>query len=104
MKPIALVLSLLSASLLANTSVADETYICLHGDSERKISVVYNTPTSTVPCEVIYEKASGSQVLWNAQNQEGYCESKASEFVEKQRGWGWDCAKMNSASAEESKT
>jgi hypothetical protein len=27
----------------------------------------------------------------SAQNEEGYCEEKAKELVEKQLGWGWSC-------------
>jgi hypothetical protein len=80
--------------LLSSTLAANETYVCLYGNSERTIKVVYATPDSKIPCDVVYEKDSGSQVMWNAQNMEGYCETKADEFVEKQRGWGWDCAKM----------
>lgn len=50
----------------------------------------------TVPCEVQYfkdtEAPGESQVLWSAQAQAGYCESKASEFVAKLEGWGWSCS------------
>jgi hypothetical protein len=75
-------------------SHADQTYICLFDNSERLIKVSYTYADSKVPCEVVYEKNTGSQVLWNAQSEEGYCEARAAEFVEKQRGWGWDCALM----------
>jgi hypothetical protein len=45
-----------------------------------------------VPCQVVYTKEDGTtQNLWSAENVEGYCEQKADEFAEKQRGWGWDC-------------
>jgi len=30
-------------------------------------------------------------VLWRASSEVGYCEQKAAEFAEKQRGWGWQC-------------
>jgi hypothetical protein len=70
-------------------------YVCINGDSERHIRVLYTYTGQKVPCEVVYEKASGSQSLWDAQNEEGYCEAKALELVEKQRGWGWDCAAMD---------
>ena len=87
----------LVTSLLATTALvasADETYVCLFGNNERTIRVTYTYPDSQIPCEVVYEKETGSQVLWSAQNEEGYCEAQAAAFVDKQRGWGWDCARM----------
>ena len=32
-----------------------------------------------------------SQVLWQAQNEIRYCETRAAAFVDKLRGWGWTC-------------
>ncbi len=76
----------------ASTVVAMENQktICTHGNQQRIIEVVY-TGEGEVPCEVHYTKDSGSQVLWSAQGEAGYCEEKAAVFIEKQRGWGWDC-------------
>lgn len=69
-------------------------YVCLNGSIERRIEVIYETGL-LVPCEVHYFKESdadgASQVLWRAQNEEGYCEARAAEFAEKLRGWGWQC-------------
>ena len=31
------------------------------------------------------------QVLWTADNESGYCESKTEEFIDKLEGWGWSC-------------
>jgi hypothetical protein len=91
-------LALATLTLIVTSAVnANETYACLFGGNERTVRVSYANADSKVPCQVIYEKESGSQVLWDAQNEEGYCEMKAAEFVEKQRGWGWDCAKMEAA-------
>ena len=89
-------LLLISLTIISH---ADETYVCLYGGNERIIHVSYPVPDSKVPCDVVYEKDNGQQVLWSAQNEEGYCEAKAIDFVEKQRGWGWDCSLM--AAAEE---
>ena len=102
MKP-SLLFSFVSVFLLHSQSslAAGDTYVCLYGNNERTIKVVYGSPDNKLPCEVVYEKASGSQVLWNAQNVEGYCETKAAEFIDKQKGWGWDCAKMDSVAAAE---
>lgn len=86
------VLATLCASSVA---LANETYACSHGDMKREITVAYETADSTVPCEVTYTKEDGStQSLWQAQSETGYCEGKAEAFVEKQRGWGWECAKQ----------
>ncbi len=84
------------------SSTAEESYACLHEGSERIIRVTYDSPDSPVPCQVVYEKASGSQILWSAQNEAGYCESQAEAFAEKQRSWGWDCTKMEVPTAESS--
>ena len=73
------------------SAVAYDKYVCTHGDAERVISVVYENDQDHVPCEVQYDKGEGAQTLWNAQAEAGYCESKASEFVEKQESWGWSC-------------
>ncbi|MDQ7002354.1 MAG: hypothetical protein Q9N02_06665 [Ghiorsea sp.] len=80
--------------LLAAPAWANETYVCTHGHKERQISVVYANDTQAVPCEVTYTKLSDTESLWQAQNLAGYCEEKAAAFVEKQRAWGWDCAKQ----------
>jgi len=74
--------------------LANETYVCKNGDQERTISIVYTNPGSTVPCEVTYDTGMGAESMWQAQNNTGYCEEKAGAFVEKQRGWGWDCNKQ----------
>ena len=82
-----------SSILFATPLLANETYVCTHGNQERQISVVYANEGQAVPCEVTYTKLSGTESLWRADNKVGYCEEKAEAFVEKQRAWGWDCAK-----------
>jgi hypothetical protein len=37
------------------------------------------------------EMPGEQQVLWTAENDASYCESKAMELVTKLEGWGWDC-------------
>ena len=70
------------------------SYQCSHGDLQRRIEIL-TEPGVTVPCAVHYYKdteAPGEkQVLWSAQSQEGYCESKVQEFVARLEGWGWNC-------------
>ncbi|MGH1486599.1 MAG: hypothetical protein ACRBCI_10295 [Cellvibrionaceae bacterium] len=94
MKTTLYILLLIASTIGSHIAYADTTYICLFNGDERMIKVAYTYSDSTVPCEVIYEKNTGSQVLWSAQSEAGYCEAKAVAFVEKQRGWGWDCAQL----------
>lgn len=82
--------------LLPSLSFAQDSnnYQCRSGDLTRRVEVFYETGVS-VPCEVHYYKdteAPGErEVLWRAMNEEGYCESQASTFVEKLEGLGWAC-------------
>ena len=84
-------LSALFTLAFSQLALADTTYVCTHGDSERVIEVVYLSSSGTAPCEVRYTKNGVTEVLWSAQAEEGYCDVKGEAFVEKQRGWGWDC-------------
>lgn len=97
-----LTIGILFAICFGQVAFADTTYICTRGDMERRIEVVY-LGADTVPCEVRYTKTGTAEVLWIAQAEEGYCETRAAEFVEKQRGWGWECvesaADMSASSA-----
>ncbi len=65
---------------------------CTLDGAVRVITVIYDNPETGTVCEVSYEKDSGTQVLWSANNDRDYCLGKAQAFVEKQRGWGWDCS------------
>ena len=89
---------LIGLAMTSLTHAADnKTYICQHPQGEeRKIEILYSQGTE-VPCEVLYHKTSGTQVLWNAANTLGYCEEKAVAFVQKQEGWGYDCTLTNTS-------
>ena len=84
-------LVLIVSFLFSTTSVADVIYQCEQAGFTRTISVVYQDQQAKVPCEVNYDKGEGEQKLWWAENEQGYCEFQAEQFVEKQRGWGWSC-------------
>lgn len=71
-------------------AMENKTTMCVHDSQTRIIEIVY-TGENAVPCDVQYTKAEETKTLWSAQNQVGYCESKATAFVEKQIGWGWSC-------------
>ena len=78
---------------------ADDSVVCTHGAKERVISVVYDDPSSKVPCEVQYQKDGELKTLWRAVAQAGYCEEKAQGLVQKQIGWGWQCAAADAVAA-----
>jgi hypothetical protein len=69
---------------------------CTQDDLTRIVTIVYSEPGQPTPCEVLYEKSSegDSMTLWRAQNQPGYCEERASEFVEKLSQLGWSCTEQ----------
>lgn len=89
--PVAL-LAVLTGFALCNVS-AHATQ-CVRDQLTRSVDVVYTQPGQPVPCEVVYEKpeaGSGVQTLWRAQNEVGYCEARAEEFVAKLEAMGFDC-------------
>lgn len=70
------------------------SWSCKNGNNVREIHVQSETPSSPVPCSVIYKKVTEGapdQTLWTAANDAGYCEEKAKAFVDKQVSWGWTC-------------
>ena len=89
--PLIVVLSLLPTMAFAQDS---NNYQCSLNDLTRRVEIFYETGV-TVPCEVHYykdtEMPGERQVLWRAANEEGYCEAKAAEFVQKLEGMGWSC-------------
>lgn len=99
MRSLILVAALVSTNVFA---INDQTTICTLGENQRKISIVYPQQT-LVPCEVQYTKNGETQVLWNARAETGYCEEKASTFIEKQKGWGWSCEAENNNEPKKSK-
>lgn len=96
---------LLLVSVIGSSAIAAENQatICKHGEKVRKIEVVYPEGTEA-PCEVQYTKDTGTQVLWNAKTEMGYCEEKAAAFIEKQRGWGWQCEAVEQVESQETET
>lgn len=86
-------LGLIFAAFTFSNAYASDVYTCSNGDNTRVISVFYEVVGQQVPCEVLYEKDTGRETLWNAQNQVGYCEDKAAEFAAQQEAWGWSCTK-----------
>lgn len=79
-------------------------YQCALDEVQRRVEIFYETGV-TVPCEVHYykdtEMPGERQVLWRAANEEGYCEARAAEFIEKLRGMGWTCWAAGAQQAED---
>jgi len=93
MKKISLVASL-ACTLFASSSalaVSNYEYSCSSRLETRVISIEYSNSDSETPCQVFYAKNGTKKMVWQANQQAGYCESKAQAFVNKQIGWGFDC-------------
>ncbi|HSD70782.1 MAG TPA: hypothetical protein VLB07_14580 [Woeseiaceae bacterium] len=92
---------LLTAVSLPATAIAADNYRCTLGDLVRRVEIYYE-PGREVPCEVHYykdtEMPGERQVPWRAQNEAGYCESRAAAFIEQLKSQGWDC-QVNAAEA-----
>lgn len=71
-------------------AIENITTVCSLENDLRLIEVVY-TGENNVPCKVEYTKEEGTQKLWGAESSAGYCESKANDFIQKQKSWGWTC-------------
>ncbi|WP_318466528.1 hypothetical protein [Photobacterium leiognathi] len=97
MKPLLLV----ALTVLAFQAHAQDKYVCKRGDSERVVEVVYTNPSSQVPCEVHYTKSTGTEVLWDAKNEKGYCEAKAKAFAEKLTTLGMTCSGLDATATEQ---
>ena len=73
-------------------AIAD-SWSCSMGNDVRKVHIE-RPADAYVPCEVVYRKLTEGvedQSLWNAQNDDSYCEEKANGFIAKLEGWGWVC-------------
>ncbi len=80
----------LEANDINTDSAVGLSYLCQSGAVQRKVEVIYPQGTQ-VPCQVQYQKDGAKQVLWQAQNQVGYCEAKATGFAQKLSSMGWQC-------------
>lgn len=93
MKSLTTVVALLTIPLIA-TAQSDAAYECRMGELIRRVAVERDG-SAPLPCRVAYFKdteAPGErQVLWNAQNDASYCDARASEFVSRLQGLGWNC-------------
>jgi len=80
--------------LIAPINAYAESWTCRHGNDVREIHIERAT-AEAVPCEVVYKKLTEGvedQVLWNAQNDDSYCDEKAEGLVSKLETAGWVCS------------
>ena len=72
-----------------------DSWNCSNSDLVREVVIKYQDPAGApVPCNVVYKKQTEGfedQILWSAENDEGYCEDKARELVANLESWGWVC-------------
>ena len=83
------------------------TWTCKNGNNVREILVQAESPSSPVPCSVVYKKTTegaADQTLWTAANDAAYCEEKAKAFVDKQVSWGWTCVESTGGDGAMTKT
>ncbi len=90
-----LVLAAFALLPFAASAQAVTSYSCSYDELVRRVEIL-TEPGVPVPCEVHYYKdteAPGEhQVLWSAQADASYCQTKTEEFVAKLEGWGWSCS------------
>lgn len=66
---------------------------CVAGALTRNIWISYENQRGE-NCKVHYEKPqenAPSKVLWSAQQDPQFCQRKAKELIEKQKGWSFEC-------------
>jgi hypothetical protein len=83
MKKILLSLLLIPAAAFA---ADNQTTTCTRNGEQRIIEVASAGPG----CEVHYTKGTDTKTLWSSARAE-YCTEQAAAFVEKQKGWGFEC-------------
>lgn len=79
-----------------------QSWLCENTNLKRYVDISYPNSSSYKSCSVIYRKPTedvDDRILWQAQNNEGYCENKAKAFVEKLESWGWRCS-LNTSTSE----
>ncbi len=81
-----------SLTIVANRAFAEETTVCSAHGNERVITVAGDDQG----CQVNYTKGGETKTLWHSLHME-YCNARATEFIEKQKGWGFECAPKTAA-------
>lgn len=94
--------ALLLTTLVAAPPALAQAMRCERGTDVRTVQVVYADPGQPVPCEVLYGKqAAGTlETLWRADHEAGYCEARASDFVDRLEELGFRCSEADETPAE----
>lgn len=98
-------LILLTTLLLGQAAAVAKVdeYQCRRDGLMRRVQLSGAPADRPMPCEVVYwkdsEQPGGEQVLWNAKSNPQYCEEHARIFVERLRGWGWQCERVGEPTA-----
>ncbi len=59
----------------------------------RRLETSYEKYPSELPCKVVYFREDGkTQLIAEAKATPGYCTEKRNEFLDKLKGWGWQCS------------
>ncbi len=81
------------ASFVLPINAYADSWSCSKNNDVREIHIE-RTTSEPVPCNVVYKKQTEGvedQVLWNAENDDSFCEEKAKGFISKLESWGWVC-------------
>ncbi|MFV2004074.1 MAG: hypothetical protein ACC650_02665 [Gammaproteobacteria bacterium] len=86
--------TVLAVTLFAVPSFAyADSWSCSRSNNVREVHIE-RTSSAPVPCNVVYRKLTEGfegQVLWNANNDETYCDEKAKGLIDTLESAGWVC-------------
>ncbi len=76
-----------------STSKNSNSWECKKESITRKVEVKSTAEGKAVPCQVVYTKENETEgkVLYNAEADETFCETKAKAFTEKLASMGFTC-------------
>ena len=76
---------------------------CAQGSTIRTVQITYWNEGGRPLCRVMYRKPSERpgfmHVIWTGRDVSDTCERKAAVFLDKLRGWGWNCDGSPASSA-----
>lgn len=71
------------------------SWTCHYSELTRNVVIFYPNEPAGLPCKVYYSKPKENVIprtLWNAENDDTYCERKAIEFIKTLESRGWQCS------------
>jgi hypothetical protein len=92
------------ASPFAARAATDEAYMCRNGERERRVELQHPDIQGRLPCQVVYwrdaTQTGGSESLWEAAHDYGYCIEQTRGLVQHLQDGGWRCQKTSPAQAQ----